>query len=483
MLLRGILGYMPANLVPALIAVATITIFTRLLSPDEFGHYALAQAVVLFGQAAAFYALQVSITRFYERAAAAGALERLLVNAYALYLLCALLAVAIFAAFVVLLDPAPELAGILWPALPTLLARGLVYLNLATHRGAGRIGRYNAVEVGQSLIAFLVALGLVWGLGVGAAGLIWGLFAGALAVLLLDLPLLCRAIGRPDRAGLLELVRFGSPLMGAHGLNAVLLYADRFFIERILGTFAVGLYAAAFAIVERALNLVFMAVTLGAYPLVIKALERDGVAAARAQHARNYVALLALALPAAAGLCLAAPQIAAVLVGEDYREGVVALIPWVAALAFLRGMGAHFLDQTLHLSRRTGLFFYTLGSAVVLVLVLNPLLLPRLGLAGGLVAAIAAQGAALVVTAYLGRRTFGIDWPFTATLRVVLAVLGMALALTALPFPATALGLGLVVATGAAVYAALALALDVAGARAWLLSRRGPFGPALETPP
>ncbi|MCB1884524.1 MAG: oligosaccharide flippase family protein [Geminicoccaceae bacterium] len=468
MLLKTILGYAPSNVVPAIMAVATISVFTRLLPPEAFGRYALTQAVILFGQAAAFYGLQVSVTRFHERSSATRQLGPLLGSAYACYAACALAATLGFVGFVLVLRPAPALAAVLWLALPTMLLRGLVYVNLASHRGAGRIARYNLVEVGQSVLAFVVALVLVVGFGFGAGGLVWGLLAGAAAVLAIDLPLMRRFVNRPERGLLKDLWRFGAPLCVAHLLSAVVLYCDRLFIERLLGAAAVGLYAAAFAVVDRAVSLVFMAVTLGAYPLAIKALEREGRDAARRQHARNGVALLALALPAAAGLAAAAPQVAHVLVGEAYREGVVALIPWVAGLALLRGFSAHFFDQALHLGRRTDLFFYALGPAAVVAALLNLLLLPVLGLSGAILAAFVAQLVAVAVTIALSRRIFPVLFPWEQAFRIVGATAAMAGTLLALPFPVSPVGLGLVVAGGVLVYAAVALLLDVAGARMWL---------------
>ena len=468
MLLKSILSYMPANLTPALVAVGTIVAFTRLLPPDAFGHYALAQAVILFGQATAFYALGVSITRFYEGARSRGELGRLLANAYACFAGLAALATVVFVSFVLLLAPGPGLAAALWLALPTLLLRGLVYVNLAIHRGAGRTGRYNAIEVGQGLIAFAVALVLVWGLGFEASGLILGLLVGALVVLIYDAATFWQGIGRPDRVGLKDLWQFGGPLVGAHALSAIAVYADRFFVERLLSAFSVGLYAAAYAIVDRAVSLIFMAVTLGAYPLVVGRLEREGKAAAQRQLAENGTALMALGLPAAVGLAMAAPQIAAVLVGEAYRTHVVALMPWIAVLAFMRGLQAHFFDQTLHLARRTDLFVVTLGPSVLLTIILNPLLLPVMGLYGTLCAALIAQTVTLLVTIVVGGRAFGIVFPWGEASRILLAVGLMALALRWIPFATTLSGLGGVIVCGVVVYVTAALMLDVAGSRCWL---------------
>ena len=43
---RGVFGYLPANIVQGVVGFLTIIIFTRLLSPEDFGRYALAYAVL-----------------------------------------------------------------------------------------------------------------------------------------------------------------------------------------------------------------------------------------------------------------------------------------------------------------------------------------------------------------------------------------------------------------------------------------------------
>jgi O-antigen/teichoic acid export membrane protein len=163
----------------------------------------------------------VSVTRFHERYADDHQLDRLLATAYWCYLACAAVAALLFAAIMVAIRPDPLLAPVLWLARPTLLLRGLVVVNLASHRGAQRIGRYNLVECGQNLAGFLAALALVVGLGMGASGLVLGMLAGSALVLLADLRTVARGVGPADRAILRELWGFGAPLVVAHALNAV----------------------------------------------------------------------------------------------------------------------------------------------------------------------------------------------------------------------------------------------------------------------
>ena len=481
MLLRAVLGYAPSNLVPALVALATIVIFTRVLPPDEFGRYAVAQAAVLLVQALAFYGLQVAITRFYAARREAGSLPDLLATAYGCFAVLVVLAVAGSALAVALLVPEPRLAAVLWASLPLLALRGLVSINLAVHRSALAVGRHNLVECTQNLVGLGLAVLLVTVLGQGAAGLVLGLAGGSLLAAALDLGLPARHLRRPEPAILREVARFAAPLVLSYALGAVITYGDRLFLERLAGPDAVAVYAVAFGMVDRPVTLLFMAVTLAAFPLAVDRLERQGPAAAREQLLHNATALLALAVPAAVGLACVAEPLAAVVVGPDYRAGVAAILPWIAALALIQGLMAHYFGHAFHLANRTDLFVRLLAPAAVASLVLNPLLIPVWGLAGSLTAAFAAQGTALVLTAATARRVFPIGFPVAQALRVALAAAAMALAIEAAALPPTLSGLVLAILLGAGVYGGAVLLLDVAGIGTALLARLRAARPRPET--
>ena len=43
---RGVLGYLPVNIVQGVVGLLTIVAFTRLLTPEQYGAYAMAFSVV-----------------------------------------------------------------------------------------------------------------------------------------------------------------------------------------------------------------------------------------------------------------------------------------------------------------------------------------------------------------------------------------------------------------------------------------------------
>ncbi|MBX4159073.1 oligosaccharide flippase family protein, partial [Lactiplantibacillus plantarum] len=62
---RGVWGYLPAQIVQGVVGFLTIYVFTRLLSPTDFGHYALAFSVTTLAHTVTFSWLEASMARFW----------------------------------------------------------------------------------------------------------------------------------------------------------------------------------------------------------------------------------------------------------------------------------------------------------------------------------------------------------------------------------------------------------------------------------
>ena len=69
MLAKHVIGYLPSLVVPALTAFAAIYCYTRLLTPREFGQYALALNSMTLLNAVFFYWLQTALPRLIPQAA------------------------------------------------------------------------------------------------------------------------------------------------------------------------------------------------------------------------------------------------------------------------------------------------------------------------------------------------------------------------------------------------------------------------------
>ena len=364
MLARHIIGYLPALIVPALAAFAGIFCFTRLLTPHEYGIYILLLNGMGFVNIICFYWLQVSLPRLMPQA-----MDE--VNRRALFST----AVIAFAAIAALLALAAWLFSLWLPGSSIARMGRLCYRTCnaacvvhAAPDGASQHAELPALQPARmragSFKPHLRPFLGVYTMHAGALGIIGGMMAGLLCILVLEGRSLLQVSWRYfSRSWCMELLRFGLPLVVTYGFVFILSTSDRFLIEHFYGASQVGQYAAGYSLVDRIITHVFMIVTIPSFPLAIYALETGGIDTARKQTHANGIAILLLTLPACAGLMLASPALAAMLLGQEFRATAMQVMPWIALASLLNGLATHYFDHVFHLAKKPYLLLLTQGPA------------------------------------------------------------------------------------------------------------------------
>jgi O-antigen/teichoic acid export membrane protein len=465
MLGKHIIGYLPALIVPAASSFAAIFCYTRLLSPGQYGYYALSISIMNLLNALFFYWLQTALPRLLPQAIKEGKAMQLRITAYLAYGAVSMLLVMCMFLFLGIVD-IKDLKLVAWLAVPLALARSLLNLNQAFHRSNLDFKRYNIIECGQALLGLMLGLTLVMVLHWNSTGAIVGMACAMVCMLAVDIRALLQvSLKRFSKPALTEIARFGLPLVFTYGFAFVIASSDRFMIEHFQGVGQVGIYAAGYSLMDRIAQIVFMMVATPSFPLTIHKLEHEGVAAAQRQTYDNGVALLALAMPACAGLILCNSQLAAILIGSDFRAGAMQVMPWIAMASFLNGFSTHYFDHAFYLAKKPYMLLFTQGPAAAFNLILNLILIPRYGYMGAAYSTVASYTLLLTLSTLVGRQVFHIRFPFVVALQVGLATGCMALALAVVHFPDTVFGLAAMVVLGGSVYTIVILAFNVMNAR------------------
>nr|WP_294516696.1 oligosaccharide flippase family protein [uncultured Rhodopila sp.] len=466
---RQILGYVPSNVVPAIVSILMVYAYTRLLSPAAFGVYSYVFATVLVLQTSLFQALPIAVMRFYPGAAKAHRKDRLLKEAYLVFYGLAAVATLICAGLMLAIDMPEEYRLPALLAVPMLLFRSLVQLNQAVNRSAESMRWYNAIECVHAILGFGLGLVALYLLGPSAAAIVLGLLIAAVLCSLADIRLLLAPLAATarglDKAELMRLLAYAWPMVAVAATTATLQTSDRFMIGSMAGADALGIFAVAYSLVERPTSLICGSITGTTFPLVVKVLEHQGKEAARLQAGRNGIALLAVSLPACAGLALTADYIAATLVGPAFREGVAALLPIMSYTMLARGLRAHFVDHAFHLSGHPLRMLWTYLPVTILNIALNLYIVPRYGMFGAAWTALGCQWLTVLTGCFIGTSLFPVWLPLGQTLRCILAVVPMIAGLTLIRFPLNWYGLFAAIAFGAVLYVVSAFALDVGEAR------------------
>jgi O-antigen/teichoic acid export membrane protein len=279
------------------------------------------------------------------------------------------------------------------------------------------------------LIATLINLGLTVGATVllvvvlekGPIGVIVGNFIGTLIVYAGLLAYRREQLGLEwDRPLLREMNRFGMPLVPSALFLWALNFSDRFFLVKLAGPREVGLYSIGVRIASAIILL--LAAFRTAWPAFAYSIEDDEEAARTYSFVLTY--LVALTSWMALALGVLAPWLVQLLTTEEFysAERVVAPLAFAAA-----AFGAYIVVVIgIGRARQTRSNWVITGAAAALNVALNLALIPEFGMMGAAVATVGAYVTLFLGMAWKAQRVFPVPYQW----RRVATALGTAIGLT-----------------------------------------------------
>ena len=281
-----------------------------------------------------------------------------------------------------------------------------------------RVEERSVAFVVASLVNVLVTIGatvvLVVGFDLEALGVIVGNFLGTLTVYLGLVGYRREQLGlQLDRGLLREMNRFGLPLVPSGLALWTLNFSDRFFLAKLAGQDDVGRYSLGVRVAS-AIVLLLVAFRT-AWPAFAYSIEDDRAARRTYGFVLTYLVFVTSWVSLTLGLL--APWLVRLLApaNSDFWPGarVVGLLAfagaaWAAYTVVAIGVGR---------ARRTQFNWVVTGAAAALNVALNLLLVPRYGIMGAAVAAVAAFGAMFVAMAWHAQRIYPVpyQWRRVAT--------------------------------------------------------------------
>lgn len=437
--------------------VASITILTRYLGPDDYGKYTLALLYMqLFGVLAdvgLFTTVVRDISRQPERT------EELVGNVLALRFVLSIVVILVGAGvslllpydhdvrLAILLAGAPLLLGMLTTSLTSVLQARLRMGRAVT---ADVIGR--TVALALAVTAVLLDLGFYAVIGAAAGGAL----ASLVVAWLVTRPLVAIR-PRADLAVWRGLLRVSIPLGLALAINQVYLRADTLIISISKPFEQVALYTLAYRILE--LTLVVGAVFVNSVlPVLSEAVVQDEPRARRVIRDSTDL-MVVIGAPLAAGGLVLAPDIVRLAGGPDFAGAAAPLRLLLVSGAFILVNGI-FGIALIAKDRQLSTLWLNV-TALAFNVALNLVLVPKYGIVAAAAVTVASELLILLGSYVLMRRHLGY-FPVPATLLPALAAAAAMAGLLALVAGAP---LPLLVPAGAAVYCALLAAISPASRR------------------
>jgi O-antigen/teichoic acid export membrane protein len=462
---RGVVGYLPVNIIQGLVGLATIVTFTRLLSPGQFGDYALGFSAMSLLHTAIFTWNEAAMARFWVGEADKGRGGDHSATIYRTWLaLLVVLPVALAIALLLPLSPGLKLAvvcGVL-----AVLPRTFAKLAQERRRAAGEVAGAASIDMIQTLGAFGVGAILAWqGFG-GAAPLIgFGVAAAVCMAWTLPSELRHSRQGRFESPRVRTYLGYGLPVALSLILALVLSTTDRFLLAAFLDEAQVGLYHAGYSLANRTLDVLFIWLGAAGGPALIAALERGGPGELGRAAREQASLMLLLCVPAAVGLALVAAPLAQLMVGPELAQGAAHVTPWIALSGLLAGLTTYYFHQAFTLGQRTQLLLGAMAIPAIANLVLNLILIPRFGLDGALWATLASYGLGLAASMALGARSLVLPIPWLPLVQTLGATAVMALAVSRVPALGGWAELLLKATLGGLIFGAITFVLDTGALR------------------
>jgi O-antigen/teichoic acid export membrane protein len=479
---RGVIGYLPANIVQGLVGFGALYLFTRLLSAEDYGLYAVAFATVSMIHTVLFTWIEAAMARFQVAERDRGAEPAHSATLYRLVwlltgglLLAAAGALAAFAS-------APKLELAIAIGLAAATPKCLMRVAQERARADGDVLRAVGLDMTFSVIGLIAGVALASRLGAGAP------LAGAGIAAAVGVLWTWRGEARRRAGGRFEWDRarrylsYGFPVSLANILAIALFSVDRMMIAALLGPAETGAYHAGYSVASRTLDVLFIWLGAASGPALVAALERGGPAALHEAARPQAELMVLLALPAAVGIALVAGPLAEVMVGPALREAAAMVTPGITLAALISGFCVYYTQQTFTLAKRTGMLLLVMAAPLTANVALNLLLIPRFGLMGAVWATVASFAFGAVTGWVLAGRTGRLPLPWTTAAKCALACGAMALAVLSLPAWGGLPELLLKASVGALVYGVCVLGLDAGGCRRLartVVSRFGPAKPAI----
>lgn len=404
MLLRHSAYYLLARGVPGLVNFAALAIYTRLLAPEEFGRYTLVLVGVGLANVVIFQWLRLVLARFF--AAHQENSEKFLGGILIIFFTLAT-GVTGTGLLLVWWSSDPIWQQLLALAIPLLLTQSWFELNLTLATASLKPGRYGQLLSSKAAISLILGSMLAWA-GLGAISPLLGLLVGHIFAFIMFSIVVWRDINPrwPEIAELVKQLRYGLPLTVTFALGWVVSGSDRLMIAWLMNDRAVGLYAAGYDLAFQSLTLLLTIINAAAYPLAVTAMERYGTEAAKIQMAQNGQLVFTAAFAGCTGLIALSPEIAIILIGEDFRIASLVVLPWIACAAAIAGIKAYHFDLAFQLSYASHWQIITTAIAAVANIVLNLIFIPIFGIVGAAWATLAAFIIAVIASAFLGHRVF-----------------------------------------------------------------------------
>jgi O-antigen/teichoic acid export membrane protein len=393
-LLIDTINYIPSKLVPALVNLGIILIFTRVMNPEKYGVYSL---IITTANILVTLMTQwiIQSTLFYRPHYLKEGKE----DNFNIYFVKTLILVILLSAIVsifayITLDVLDS------KYLPFILSTYILVISnsffVATStilQSDFQVKSYSAYFSLMNILKFILYMVIIYSCGPNIQMILW---MTALSYILLIFPMLKQVnllnrnvflnstllkLDHSYKFFLKKYISYGFPMIGWFIGTSLINMSDRYIIEIFRGSREVGIYSANYSLVSTSLGLAFAPLLNAIHPILMNEASKELNKEKLSFLISNFTHLfLLISLPIVGFVTLFNTEITTLLFGEEFREGKL-IIP-----ILLIGFFAWNLSMIGHkgheMMGKTKVMLHFVLIIAVINIILNLLIVPQYGFIG-----------------------------------------------------------------------------------------------------
>ncbi len=205
-----------------------------------------------------------------------------------------------------------------------------------------------------------------------------------------------------DKTLLIEMFKYGYPLIGVSITSWVLNVSDRFIIKLFYNNSEVGIYSYSYTIANSIIMLVIQFIMLGAYPNIINTWENNGKKET-IDLIKNYLNVyLLIVVPMCIGFVALGSEFFRIVINKTYYSGYITFIITAIGIALL-GL-SQYTNKIFELHKKTKTILWLNIMAAVINIILNFIFIPIYGPYFGAVTTGVSFIIYIIISALLGKK-------------------------------------------------------------------------------
>lgn len=455
---KDALKYVPAQIAPALISFFAVAAYTRLLTPEQYGHYILVITTVAIVSSVGFGWINQSGIRYFEEHRKLNRLPRFLSTSLISILGLLLIIVPLWYCTTIIFKKTWDIDFVQLMRLGGILLitqTGCSFV-LILARAGRRVFKYGLYVLLNSLGAFLIAIALIKFMNLGSNAILMGMIISSGGVYLLELSGFCKdhfiKLTNYSFNTLREFASYGIPMIGVSAGSLVISVCDRYVIRLFIDAEAVGIYSATYSLGHKAVVAIADILMLAAFPVILHTFVRKGKEKT-STLIENLLGIYLLALvPIVFGGIVLSEDLVGTILGQSFR-GCHTILPWVMGGVFCERLSLY-CGASLKLMKKTSYLLLIWGFGGIANIVLNIFLIPLFNIFGAAYATLASYAVCLAVIWVVGHKLLPFAFPWQSFWKGMLAASVMALILKAGLSGMSIKGINIIskIALGASIY-------------------------------